>query len=409
MTMSDKIEDTFFLQHELRVNRIVVRIYYGLLLLPILVCILSFNNIYNYDKTLSVVGIVVSWLLALLLFILRKFQKTQRIIKYVLLFSLQFIVILYSIDINVQMSVLYAIVPLLALAYFNPKLELLAGIASTISITLGTCIVADQATRELYVKVTPLFYILTTGGGRLAEFIFADVIFYKIAALARSIMNNFKTKNTRLNSIQDNLVFGFADMIESRDGTTGEHVKRTSETVKLITDYIRKNNSRLNINITENELNMISMAAPLHDIGKMKVPDSILSKPGKLTDQEFNIIKTHTTEGGKLIQKIITNLEDPEYVQIAYDMAYYHHEKWNGKGYPEQLEATNIPISARIMAVADVFDALCSRRSYKEAYSIDEAYKIMIESKGSHFEPILVDIMLDLRQDLERIYQKETA
>lgn len=402
--MRDKIEDTFFLQHEMAVNKILIRIYYCLLLLPILVAVLCFTHIYNYNKTLSLIDIVISWTLAILLFVLQKFYKTQRIFKYVLLFALQIIIFMYSVDINIQMSVLYALVPILALAYFNPKLELISSIFATISVVAGTCISSEQATRELFVKVTPLFYCLTTGGGRLVEFIFADIIFVNVALVARSIMNNFKTKNSRLNSIQNNLVFGFADMIESRDGTTGEHVKRTSQIVRLITDYIRKNNNTLNMDITETELNIISMAAPLHDIGKMKVPDSILSKPGKLTDSEFDIIKTHTTEGGKLIEKIITNLEDPEYVKIAYDMAYYHHEKWNGNGYPEQLKEYSIPVSARIMAVADVFDALCSVRSYKEAYSIDKAFNILNESKGSHFEPVLVDIMMELRSDLEKIY-----
>lgn len=402
--MRESIDNSFFLQHEILVNKVVLKIYYSLLLLPVLVAILSFTGAYNYNKTLSIVGIIVSASLAILLHALQKFIKTQTVFKYVLLFSLQVIVFLYSIDINVQLSVLYGLVPLLSLAYFNPALELAAGIMAGVSLVAGTCISSPQACRELFVHVTPLTYCLTTGGGRLVEFVFATLIFYNIAVVARSIMNNFQRKNSRLNSIQNNLVYGFADMIESRDGTTGEHVKRTSQTVKLITDYIRKNNSKLNIDISENELNMISMAAPLHDIGKMKVPDSILSKPGKLTNEEFDIIKTHTTEGGKLIEKIITNLEDPEYVKIAYDMAYYHHEKWNGQGYPEQLSEFSIPVSARIMAVADVFDALCSSRSYKEAYSIDKAYEIMIESKGTHFEPVLVDILLALRKDLEKIY-----
>jgi len=403
--MREKIEENFFLQHEMKVNKVVIRIYYSLLLLPILVAILSFNGIYNYNKSLSIVGIVVSILLAILLFFLQRFSKNKQIIKYVLLVSLQFIIFLYSVDINIIMSVLYALVPLLALAYFNPKLELFAGIMATISIITGTAVVSKQATEVLYVDVTPLMYILTTGGGRLVEFIFADIIFYNIAVLARNIMNNFKTKNSKLNTMQDNLVFGFADMIESRDGTTGEHVKRTSQVVSLITEYIKNNRAKLNYNISENELNMIPMAAPLHDIGKMKVPDSILSKPGKLTDAEFDIIKTHTTEGGKLIEKIITNLEDPEYVKIAYDMAYYHHEKWNGQGYPSHLKEYDIPTSARIMAVADVFDALCSERSYKEKYSIEKAFEILNDSKGTHFEPILVEIMIELRSELEKIYE----
>ena len=146
------------------------------------------------------------------------------------------------------------------------------------------------------------------------------------------------------------------------------------------------------------------MAAPLHDIGKMKVPDAILSKPGKLTPEEYEIIKTHSEEGAKIIDRTMSQIEDPVYINFAREMALSHHEKWNGEGYPQKLKGEEIPISARIMAVADVFDALCSARSYKKAFTMDEAYDILRENSGTHFEPVLVDVMLNIREELETIY-----
>ena len=146
------------------------------------------------------------------------------------------------------------------------------------------------------------------------------------------------------------------------------------------------------------------MAAPLHDIGKMKVPDIILSKPGKLEPDEYEVIKTHSLEGAKIIDKIMPKIGDAEYIKYAREMALNHHEKWNGEGYPNGLKEQEIPISARIMAVADVFDALCSKRSYKKPFTIDQAYSIMEESRGIHFEPILVDVIIALRPKLEQIY-----
>ena len=137
----------------------------------------------------------------------------------------------------------------------------------------------------------------------------------------------------------------------------------------------------------------------------MKVPDAILSKPARLDEREFDINKTHSLEGAKIIDKIMPKIEDPDYVRFAREMALSHHEKWNGKGYPQGLEKEEIPVSARIMAVADVFDALCSMRSYKLPYTVDEAFKIMIDSKGSHFEPALVDAMIALKPKLEEIYK----
>ncbi len=238
--------------------------------------------------------------------------------------------------------------------------------------------------------------------------IFSSTEIRLVPPVARIIMESamvveLNKKNRYVSDMQNRIVFSFADMIESRDGLTGQHVKRTSQIVILIMNSIR------GTNMFEDELEpldyeMIAMAAPLHDIGKIKVPDAILSKPGKLTEEEFAIIKTHPVEGERIISKTMAKIENEKYLKFAKDMALYHHEKWNGTGYPYGLSGKEIPLCARIMAVADVFDALCSERSYKEAYSIDKAFEIFEESKGSHFEPCLVELMYELRPDLERIY-----
>ncbi len=213
-------------------------------------------------------------------------------------------------------------------------------------------------------------------------------------------------KNIMVSDMQNRVVYSFADMIESRDGTTGQHVKRTTQIVELIMKKLQENNLYGN-ELDANDCEMIKQAATLHDIGKIKVPDAILSKPGKLTEDEFAIIKTHPVEGERIISRTMSGIENDRYLSFAKDMALYHHEKWNGSGYPYGLSGKEIPLCARIMTVADVFDALCSERSYKKAYSIDRAFEILEESKGSHFEPCLVDLMYELRKDLEEIYKKK--
>lgn len=245
--------------------------------------------------------------------------------------------------------------------------------------------------------------------------IFSSTEIRLVAPVARIIMESamvieineqnriVNEQNRYLADMQNRIVFSFADMIESRDGLTGQHVKRTSQIVVLIMGRLRA------LNLYSHELDpidyeMIAMAAPLHDIGKIKVPDHILSKPGKLTEDEFEIIKTHPVEGEKIISKTMSRIENEKYLKFAKDMALYHHEKWNGTGYPYGLSGEEIPLCARIMAVADVFDALCSARTYKEAYSIDRAFEIFEESKGSHFEPCLVELLYGIRPDLEMIY-----
>ena len=147
-------------------------------------------------------------------------------------------------------------------------------------------------------------------------------------------------------------------------------------------------------------------AAPLHDIGKIKISDSILNKPGRLTPEEFDVIKTHTIEGAKIIEQTLRNIENNDYIETAEQMALYHHEKWNGTGYPMGLAGEQIPLCARIMAVVDVFDALTSKRVDKDAFSVDKAIDILKESSGSHFEPKLVDEFIKIRSKIEKVFEE---
>ena len=191
-----------------------------------------------------------------------------------------------------------------------------------------------------------------------------------------------------------------ANLIESRDEDTGEHVMRTSWFVNALARELAKD-SPYKDQLTEEYLDNLWKAAPLHDIGKIKVSDTILCKPGRLTKEEFEIMKTHAAEGGKIVYETMQNIEEQDYVEIAHDVAKYHHEKWDGSGYPEGLSGQNIPLCARIMAVADVFDALTSKRCYKDAMSVEEAYKIIKESSGSHFDPVVAEAFVKLRPTVE--------
>lgn len=200
--------------------------------------------------------------------------------------------------------------------------------------------------------------------------------------------------------LQNNVVIAMANLIESRDGDTGEHVKRTERFVNMLACAAQKEGYKPEI-LTDDYIELLSKAAPLHDIGKISISDTILMKPGKLTPEEFEIMKTHASEGGKIVCEVMGAIEDKSYVDIAADVAAYHHEKWNGSGYNKGLSGEDIPLAARIMAIADVFDALISKRCYKEKFPIDEAFRIIEESAGSHFDPTLSRIFLNLRQEIE--------
>ena len=191
-----------------------------------------------------------------------------------------------------------------------------------------------------------------------------------------------------------------ASMVESRDLSTGGHIKRTSMVVKVFAKKLALQQNGL----TPAFLDMVVRAAPMHDLGKIAVDDQILRKQAKFTDEEYEQMKKHSAEGAKIVRQILEGIEEPEFVQIAENVAHYHHEKWNGAGYPNGIAGEEIPIEARIMALADVFDALVSKRCYKEPFSYDSAFTIIRESIGSHFDPELGEVFLSCRPELEEMY-----
>ena len=158
--------------------------------------------------------------------------------------------------------------------------------------------------------------------------------------------------------------------------------------------------------LNKDYLTDVSNEAPLHDIGKISTPDSILQKPGKLTDQEYAIMKEHAAKGGEIIRTAFHNLKDPEFRRIAYEVARYHHEKYNCKGYPDGLSGEQIPLHARIMAIADVFDAVSQKRCYRDAIPLEESFAIIEKGSGTDFDPNLARLFLDAREDVTQIVQE---
>ena len=209
-------------------------------------------------------------------------------------------------------------------------------------------------------------------------------------------------KNEMINNMQNNLILVLADMVESRDESTGDHIKKTAAYVELICRKMQAKEEH-KAQFTEEYIENCVHSAPLHDVGKIKISDTVLNKPGKLTDEEFEIMKTHTTAGEEIIEHVIETVTESGYLTEAKNMAACHHEKWNGKGYPKGKKGTEIPMSARIMAVADVFDALISRRCYKEPFSFEKAMEIIKEGSGEHFDPELVEIFLASQDEVRAI------
>ncbi len=211
-------------------------------------------------------------------------------------------------------------------------------------------------------------------------------------------------RTERIADIQNSVIVGMANLIESRDNSTGRHVKNTQMYVELICSAIIDRGLFKN-QMTEEYKNHVVKSAPLHDVGKIKIPDAILQKPGELTKEEFEVIKMHPVYGAEIIDDILGDVENPDYLSVARDMCHYHHEYWDGRGYPEGLSRDEIPLCARIMAIADVFDALYEERCYKEAIPFDTTMSIIEDNRGIQFDPEITDVFVGCKDELKQYLQ----
>ena len=210
-----------------------------------------------------------------------------------------------------------------------------------------------------------------------------------------------KTQHIQL--VQDSIITGIASVVESRDNSTGGHINRTSAVVKILAKKLLESPE---VEFEKDFLDNVIKVAPMHDLGKVAVDDVVLRKPGKFTDEEYAMMKSHSAEGARVIGKVLAEVDDEAMSKAAVNVAHFHHERWDGKGYPQGLAGEEIPVEARIMALADVFDALVSKRCYKEAFSFDRAFSIIEEGLGTQFDPVLGKMFMECRPELEKLYME---
>ena len=255
------------------------------------------------------------------------------------------------------------------------------------------------------VKIAFWNYMIAPIAAILVQTLFYGIQYIILASVAASVYMYFviireqrersENQNAQISRLQNGLILVLADLVESRDKRTGDHVHKTAEYARIILERLRRDGVYRDA-LTEEFIEDVVHSAPLHDVGKIQVPDAILNKPGKLTEEEFEEIKGHTTAGRDIISRAIdmVSVESSGYLNEARNLAYCHHEKWNGGGYPQGLSGEEIPLSARVMAVADVFDALVSQRSYKDALPFEKAMEIIREGSGTHFDPKVAEAFL---------------
>ena len=218
----------------------------------------------------------------------------------------------------------------------------------------------------------------------------------------QNIQAELITNQQKIYAMQEHMISGLANMIENRDLETGGHIFRTSFYVRTLAENARRDGVYAD-KIDDEFINLMQSLSPLHDIGKILISDNILQKPGKLTKEEFEQMKKHASKGGAVVHEILYGVTDDDYLSFASDIATYQHEWWDGSGYPSGLKGEEIPLSARIMAIADVYDALISKRCYKDAMPKDKAFEIIKEESGTHFDPKLVEVFINHKEDFLKI------
>lgn len=260
-------------------------------------------------------------------------------------------------------------------------------------------------------RISIMTYLMVLAAVTLIQMLYPEALITSVGVtvfLLGIYLNLEAPALKELERYHSEMVMGFSTLIERRDNSTGGHIRRTSSYVELIVRQLQNTGQYGHI-LTDDYAQNLIQAAPMHDIGKVAIPDAILQKPGRLTDEEFAAMRLHAEYGGKIIQETFAHLGNHEYFQMAYEVARFHHEKWNGSGYPEGLSGQDIPLCARVMAVADVFDAVSARRCYRQAMSLEQSFSIIEQGRGRDFDPVIADAFLTIRDQVEQVHHELAA
>jgi len=399
-------ENKILIENEKQANYVVAKVMRITFFIFTFIYLLDVIGVFVVDLMIMTVAYLGSAVLLLLPTLLVNILKQDRnYIKYVNVIAAAVFTMLLSITLTYHVVVIYVYPIAIASLYFSKQLNILATALTVAGVSIGQLAAFYLDTLQddnfLTLDYVLLFGILP----RALVLIAIAAIFTMLSSRTANLLSTLLKKEEQLSHFHNEMVMGFATLVENKDGSTGGHIKRTTTYVKLLAEELR-NRGIYKDELTDEFLENLYRAAPMHDIGKIAVPDVVLQKPGKLTEEEFEIIKTHTIKGGNIIKETFGHLENEQYSQMAYEVARHHHEKWNGKGYPDGLRRKEIPLCARIMAIADVFDAVSEKRCYRDAMPLEQCFEIIEEGSGQIFEPLMVEVFLDIRDKVELVHNQ---
>lgn len=428
--------DSVYKEAEIKANSFNLSFLVAMSVVAIIASFLSILRVFSAPLERLLIAFLASlvlFLIPIIIFIVhdRILKKEKSILewnkyKYIIFILAYLGLLLIDVMLSFQAILLVVIPPLMAAQYRYNKRDWFIVLISTI-ITIPVVIygsyligIADKnllknvAEEDLY-DISKRFESL--GNGRAFEvlihhvlpkvlcIVVVDLLLWAIVQRHSEMLNKqaelvheVSEEAEKRSQLQTAVIDELATVIETRDVGTGEHVKRTKKYVRILAVHLAEKDKYRNI-LTPEVINKMETAAALHDIGKIAVSDTILLKPGRLTPEEFDKMKIHTTKGGELVKRFFEHFDENNFYEDAYDIALYHHEKWDGTGYPTGIKGEEIPLAARIMAIADVFDALTTKRVYKDAFTPDEAFDIIFKEAGTHFDPELVEVLKTIKEE----------
>lgn len=424
--------DLLFSENIFSVNKMVERVLIASIIVPISFIVFTLIGFWFVPHTYSISIVIYIVLVSLLMMILNHYEKMQKIAMYIGIFGISILVALLGYKGIIAITVSYCFGPVISCLYYNRRLTIIMSFMNTI---ISAIVFYFRSFTMPIVKAgieEPMGWYISNLIGLMIEFIFVILICDTLSKRTHKTMQvlvvNYTEREDALKELEENnqkmkcmndelgnvindlqqtqirIIEFVAKVLGSHDLFTGRHVMHTPKYLEIIAKELR-NNGFYTEELTDTNIQIFSTAAFLHDIGKIHVPEGVLNKVGKFNDKDFQLMKSHPEEGKKLLEAL-PPIQSGYFNLIAIDMAYNHHEKWDGSGYPNGKKGEDIPLCARLMAAADVLDALISQRLYKEPMKIEDAMKVFEESKGTHFEPCIAQSVINCQEQI-RIIDKE--
>ncbi len=395
--------DTDYIRNnEQKINRILWNSVLGLFLAgPFLMLVSRYGiGVMNFTLRECIILCVYDLLLALVTFLMLRSERCKRLTKYFLILGMHLGVCYVATKDGINIHIAYAMMPALSCLYFRKRFTWRIMGMSYIGMIASLYARAYMEVEFHYLGWGHMEWFGAYGFALTLEYMLLAAILYALLDTIVDSLTLLRRKNRQVYEMQRQLVIGFANVLESRDRGTGHHVQRTAMYVNMIANRLREM-GHYTEELTDQYIDNITMAAPLHDAGKICVPDSILLKKGGLEDDEYEIMKSHTIEGHRLVSENLWNIADAKLAENIKNVVLYHHEAWDGSGYPMGLSGEAIPLEARITAVADSLDALLSKRAYKSRMKPIEALAIISKESGTHYEPCIVDAAISLMDKID--------